>query len=310
MQKKHNVPPPVPIPVVFENGTEGTPQYHHRCNEPVTVQAWPFEQMMQDHLLDPFMFGNKDNLVNGDNPWGKYVSSDPNNDKEVLASYWYSKTDNEYITAPDTQFLLCLEVYMDKTSKNAGLTSYAGEPFLLSVLHLKKSLREHLSAWFVRYLTRGMSNHNYHKIMDAVLEGIVATQKKGGFKVFIWMGSQCHLPDDSDTCPYFCRGRRQESRHTHLLLWWQELHSQGTQDVLVWQGGSWQPSAQMSMDPNGIPKSIEWKGGAAIGTSRDMSRQASGIPPSEESPGKGDEGIHGCSGCHVSSSLWQCLLWY
>jgi hypothetical protein len=257
MQKKHNVPPPVPIPVVFENGTEGTPQYHHRCNEPVTVQAWPFEQMMQDHLLDPFMFGNKDNLVNGDNPWGKYVSSDPNNDKEVLASYWYSKTDNEYITAPDTQFLLCLEVYMDKTSKNAGLTSYAGEPFLLSVLHLKKSLREHLSAWFVqaylpnlesvssakkqyshRYLTRGMSNHNYHKIMDAVLEGIVATQKKGGFKVFIWMGSQCHLPDDSDTCPYFCRGRCQESRHTHLLLWWQELHSQGTQDVLVWQGGS------------------------------------------------------------------------
>jgi hypothetical protein len=51
------------------------------------VQAWPFEQMMQDYLLDPFLFGNKYYLVNGDNPWGKYVSSDPNNDKEVLASY-------------------------------------------------------------------------------------------------------------------------------------------------------------------------------------------------------------------------------
>jgi hypothetical protein len=46
--------------------------------------------MMQDYLLDPFLFGNKYNLVNGDNPWGKYVSSDPTNDKEVLASYWYS----------------------------------------------------------------------------------------------------------------------------------------------------------------------------------------------------------------------------
>jgi hypothetical protein len=23
------------------------------------------------------------------------------------------------------------------------------------------------------------------------------------------------------------------------LLWWQKLHSQGTQDVFVWQGGSW-----------------------------------------------------------------------
>jgi hypothetical protein len=77
-------------------------------------------------------------LVNGDNPWGKYVSSDPTNDKEVLASYWYRKTYDEYITDPDTQFLLCLEAYMDKTAKNAGLTSYAGEPFLVSALHLKK----------------------------------------------------------------------------------------------------------------------------------------------------------------------------
>jgi hypothetical protein len=98
--------------------------------------------MMQDYLLDPFLLGNKYNLVNGDNPWGKYISSDPTNDKEVLASYWYSKTYDKYIMDPNTQFLLCLEVYMDKTAKNAGLTSYAGEPFLLSVLHLKKSLRE------------------------------------------------------------------------------------------------------------------------------------------------------------------------
>jgi hypothetical protein len=146
-------------------------------------------------------------------PGGKYISSDPNNDKEVLASYWYSKTYNEYITDPDTQFLLCLEAYMDKTAKNAGLTSYAGEPFLLSALHLKKSLREHLSAWFLqaylpdlesgssakkkqyshRYLTRGMSDCNYHKIMDAVLEGILATQKKGAFKAFIHMGNVVHL---------------------------------------------------------------------------------------------------------------------
>jgi hypothetical protein len=44
--------------------------------------------MMQDYLLDPFLFGNKYNLVNGDNPWGKYVSSNPTNDKAVLAIYW------------------------------------------------------------------------------------------------------------------------------------------------------------------------------------------------------------------------------
>jgi hypothetical protein len=62
---------------------------------------------------------------------------------EVITSYWYSKTYDKYITDPNTQFLLCLEAYVDKTAKNASLTSYAGEPFLLSVLHLKKSLREH-----------------------------------------------------------------------------------------------------------------------------------------------------------------------
>jgi hypothetical protein len=102
---------------------------------------------------------------------------------------------------------------VDKTAKNAGLTSYAGEPFLFSALHLKKSLRERSSAWFVqaylpnlesgssakkkpyshRYLTRGMSNYNYHKIMDSVLEGIVATQKKGGFKAFVRLGNVIHL---------------------------------------------------------------------------------------------------------------------
>jgi hypothetical protein len=82
-------------------------------------------------------------LVNGDNTWGKYVSSDSTNDKEVLTSYWYSKTYDKYITDPNTQFLLCLEAYVDKTAKNADLTSYAGEPFLLSALHHKKPLREH-----------------------------------------------------------------------------------------------------------------------------------------------------------------------
>jgi hypothetical protein len=37
--------------------------------------------------------------------------------------------------------------------------------------------------------------------------------------------------------------------------------------VFVWQGKSWQPTAQMPMDLHGIPMRIEWKGGAAIGTS-------------------------------------------
>jgi hypothetical protein len=33
----------------------------------------------------------------------------------VLASYWYSKTYDEYIIDTDTQFLLCLKAYVDIT---------------------------------------------------------------------------------------------------------------------------------------------------------------------------------------------------
>jgi hypothetical protein len=45
-------------------------------------------------------------------PGKKYVSSDPNNEKEVLASYWYSKTYNEmkeYLTALDAMLAHCCD---------------------------------------------------------------------------------------------------------------------------------------------------------------------------------------------------------
>jgi hypothetical protein len=80
-------------------------------------------------------------VVYAGNPWGKCISSDQD-DKEMLASYWYSKTWDEKITNPNTQFLLCLKAYINKTGKCARLTSYCGEPLLLSALHLKKSVKE------------------------------------------------------------------------------------------------------------------------------------------------------------------------
>jgi hypothetical protein len=320
MQQKHNVPPPVPIPVVLENRTKGMPQNHRQREESVMVQAWPFEQMMQDHLLDPFLFGNKDNLVNGNNPWGKYISSNPNNNKEVLTSYWYNKTYDEYIMDPDTQFLLCLEAYMDKTAKNAGLTSYAGEPFLLSALHLKKSLREHLSAWFVqaylpnmesglsakkqyshRYLTRGISNHNYHKIMDAVLEGIVTTQKNGGFKAFVWMGDVVCLMKVIPVLTFVKGNAKSEDTHVshfggkNCIARVPRMCLCGKADLdnplhrCLWI----QMAYQRALNER-------WR---SYGYLRRHVQASLQNPPSEESPEKGDEGIHGCSGCHVGSSL-------
>jgi hypothetical protein len=127
----------------------GIDEYHQHQEDVVTVQVWLFTQIMQEDLLDPFLFGNQSKLVNSGNPWGKYISSDLD-DKEMLASYWYSKMWDENITNPNTQFLLCLEAYVNKTSKSAGLTSYCGEPFLLSALHLKKSVWEWSGAWLVQ----------------------------------------------------------------------------------------------------------------------------------------------------------------
>jgi hypothetical protein len=120
-----------------------------------------------------------------------WISSNPD-DKEILASYWYSKEWDKNITNPNTQVLLCLEAYINKTGKSAGLTSYCGEPFLLSSLHLKKSVQEQSGAWLVQaYLpnlepgfsakkyshshkTHGRTNCNYHKVMKAVLQGVPA----------------------------------------------------------------------------------------------------------------------------------------
>jgi hypothetical protein len=73
--------------------------------------------------------------------------------------------------------------------------------------------------------------------MDAFLEGVVTAQNKGGFKAFVRMGDVVRLMTVIPVIT-FVKGDAQEWRHTHLLLWWQNLHSQGTQDVFVWQGGS------------------------------------------------------------------------
>jgi hypothetical protein len=163
---------------------------------------------MQEYLLDPFLFGNQSNLVNASNPWGEYISLD-RDDKELLASYWYSKMWDENINNPNTQFLQCLKAYVDKTGKSAGLTSYCDEPFCLLALHLKKSVWEQSGAWLVQaYLpdqeagsstkkkkyshshkTHGRTNHNYHTVIKAMLQGVHAAQKGGGgLPAYVQMG--------------------------------------------------------------------------------------------------------------------------
>jgi hypothetical protein len=73
--------------------------------------------------------------------------------------------------------------------------------------------------------------------MDTVLATRYSCHSEKGWLQSFCPDGQCSLPD-GDTCHYFCKRQCQEWRYTHLLLWWQELHSQGTQDVFVWQSRS------------------------------------------------------------------------
>jgi len=44
---------------------------------------------VKSFLLDPILFGNRDNLVNGDTPFKKFIVENPTDCKEYLASQHY-----------------------------------------------------------------------------------------------------------------------------------------------------------------------------------------------------------------------------
>jgi hypothetical protein len=185
--------------------TAGAQAIVYRFRQP----AWDFEKMCQSYLLDPFLFGNPNNLVNSQNLFGKYIPVEPS-DKEVLASYWYSKTYNEYITNPETQFLLPLEMYIDKTGKTAGMMSYCGEPLIWASVLLRYAIRQDNETWCIQgYINdlektlsakkvlssgrkgkMGCTLHNYHKVSATVLQSIVERQNKGRFDRYIRMGNE------------------------------------------------------------------------------------------------------------------------
>ena len=88
------------------------------------------------------------NLVNHKNPFGKYVTTDPN-DKELLASWWYAQTYDERITDPKTKFLLPIDNYLNKTGKTASFGSLCGEPVIWSSPILKQSIQQNARAWCI-----------------------------------------------------------------------------------------------------------------------------------------------------------------
>jgi len=94
MKKMFPSPEPVPITVHLEHKTHGDNPYARHPEDTVTVQSFPFQATLKEYLLNVFLFGNVDNLVNKDDPFGMYNpkhSLDLSN-QELPSSFWYHKT--------------------------------------------------------------------------------------------------------------------------------------------------------------------------------------------------------------------------
>jgi hypothetical protein len=98
------------------------------------VQQWNFEEMAKNFLLDPVLFGNISNLVNNkSNPFGLFSTPEDRSDQELLGSCWQSETYELWISEPDKEFLLPLELYIDKTGKASALQLYCGAYYLVNI---------------------------------------------------------------------------------------------------------------------------------------------------------------------------------
>jgi hypothetical protein len=118
-----SVPRAKGIPVAMETGNEALAPEGYEClpRHSVVVQRWPILSVLQEYFLDLRLFGNKHNLVNAHNPFGKYESPNEASDKELLAGRCYNRTYDTKISDPSKEFLLVLELYLDKTGRTAAL---------------------------------------------------------------------------------------------------------------------------------------------------------------------------------------------
>jgi hypothetical protein len=138
------------IPVTIEIGNEPAPSLgsanddlalvEHQINgyrrvtfDTVTVPRWSFEECLRSYVLDPFLFSNTQNLVNMTSPFDKYVSMN-SNDTELLSGQFYSESYDMKIKDPTKEFLLVMDIYLDKTGKSAGITSSCGKPVFTAIV--------------------------------------------------------------------------------------------------------------------------------------------------------------------------------
>jgi hypothetical protein len=92
LSHKFPTPPHHLETVMLETGTENVEHPNeYECGRAVKIPIWDFQEMRTHYLLDPVLVGNKDHLINSDNPFSKYVPEHPKRIKEYLASHHYSE---------------------------------------------------------------------------------------------------------------------------------------------------------------------------------------------------------------------------
>ena len=212
LRKLFPTPEAEAIPVAMETGNEDlAPEGYQRIpRHTVMVQRWPIAKLLQDYLLDLQLFGNKLNLVNVQDPFGKYVPQNPDTDRELLAGQWYSRTWDAKIADPAKEFLLVLELYLDKTGRTASLKSYCGEPVIMSTPLLNQACRQNARAWRLlgliedldtyssakksqqsgRKKEKGRTMRDYHNILRVILQELIGIQQDGGICLYVRMGEE------------------------------------------------------------------------------------------------------------------------
>jgi hypothetical protein len=68
-------------------------------------------------LLDPYLFGNLNNLVNKNNPFGKYICVEGDDMHEMMCGRLNNELYDMMINDPKTEFLLPWDMYVNQMEK-------------------------------------------------------------------------------------------------------------------------------------------------------------------------------------------------
>ena len=151
------------------------------------LQVPHFDMLSQIRdLLGSFLFNDLNNLCVNLDPEQRYqvfVATDADKCAEMCAQEWHRQTHHEFITDPQTQFLLPLIFYIDETGTDV-FQRYPLEPLMFTLGILRNFIRERSSSWrhagFTPKVSKGKNSCEslqlYHDCMAMILSTLKPLQ--------------------------------------------------------------------------------------------------------------------------------------